>query len=173
MPGGRPRKIVDISTGKIGKDKIKSRKEQEEKLKLKKDQLKAPKWLSPRGKKEFKRVAKEAESIDLLDNLDLSFLAIYCNAYDCYIEITEEIQNLGNETNGINDEMIPRSKFLGMKMSKYGPYEVVHPLLTAQEKYVKQIMQCSSKLGLAVTDRLRLVVPKKEEKKENKFLQYL
>ena len=58
-------------------------------------------------------------------------------------------------------------------MSKYGPYEVVHPLLTAQEKYVKQIMQCSSKLGLAVTDRLRLVVPKKEEKKENKFLQYL
>ncbi len=31
---GRPRKVIDISTGKIGKEAIKNRKIQEEKLKL-------------------------------------------------------------------------------------------------------------------------------------------
>ena len=31
---GRPRKVINISTGKIGKEKIKSRLEQEKKIKI-------------------------------------------------------------------------------------------------------------------------------------------
>ena len=47
--GGRPRKIVGISTGKIGKEKRINRKIQEEKLRLDRDQLEAgaPSWLPP------------------------------------------------------------------------------------------------------------------------------
>lgn len=157
---GRPRKVIGISTGKIGKEKIKARQDQEKKIKLDRDQLEVPKWLTKEGKKEFERVVKEAGKIDLLDNLDLGFLAIYCNAYACYIDISKQIQKL-------------EKKYLGDRMSKFGPYETVHPLLIAQEKYVKQIMQCSTKLGLATTDRLKLIVPVKEEKEVNKFLKYV
>ena len=156
---GRPRKVINISTGKIGKEKIKSRLEQEKKIKVGREHLaKPPTWLSKNGKKEFQRVVEEAGHVDLLDNLDLGILAMYCNAYDCYVDITEKIQGTG---------------YLGMRVTANDKYEIVHPLLVAQEKYVKQIMQCSTKLGMATTDRLKLIVPKKEESSTNKYLKYL
>ena len=156
---GRPRKVVSISKGKIGKEKIKSRLEQEKKIKVGREHLaEPPSWLSENGKKEFNRVVEEAGHVELLDNLDLGILAMYCNAYDCYVDITEKIQKTG---------------YLGIRKTANDKFQVVHPLLSAQEKYVKQIMQCSTKLGLATTDRLKLIVPKKEESSTNKYLKYL
>ena len=156
---GRPRKVIIISSGKIGKEKIKSRLEQEKKIKVGRDQLtKPPAWLSKNGKKEFERIVEEAGHVDLLDNLDLGILAMYCNAYDCYVDITEKIKKTG---------------YLGTRVTANDEYQTVHPLLVAQEKYVKQIMQCSTKLGMATTDRLKLIVPKKEESSTNKYLKYL
>lgn len=155
---GRPRKVIDISTGKIGKEAIKNRKIQEEKLKLGREQLKAPEWLRDESKEEFERVVEEAGKIGILDNLDLGILVIYCNAYSCYVDVSKLIQENG---------------YLGMRTTKYDDYETVHPLLIVQEKYVKQIMQCSTKLGLATTDRLKLIVPTKEDPKENKFIELI
>ena len=85
--GGRPRKIVGISTGKIGKEKRINRKIQEEKLRLDRDQLEAgaPPWLSPLAQEEYMRVVQEAGKIRLLDNLDLAVLAIYADNYDRYV----------------------------------------------------------------------------------------
>ena len=51
---GRPRKVVSISTGKIGKEKIKARLEQEKKIKVGREHLaEPPNWLSKNAKKEF------------------------------------------------------------------------------------------------------------------------
>ena len=69
---GRPRKVVSISTAKIGKEKIKARLEQEKKIKVGREHLaEPPEWLSENGKKEFNRVVEEAGHVELLDNLDL------------------------------------------------------------------------------------------------------
>ena len=86
------RKIIDISTGKIGKEKIQARKEAEKKLKANRDDLIAPEWLSENAKAEFDRVVSECDKINILDNLDLGVLAIYCNAYDGYIETTKKLE---------------------------------------------------------------------------------
>lgn len=155
---GRPRKIVDISTGKIGKEEKARRKAQEEKLKLGRDQLIAPEWLTEEAKEEFLRVVTEAAAIDLLDNLDMGILAIYSNAYAAYVELSKQIQEEG---------------YTVIRTSKYETYTAVNPLVQAQEKQVKQIMQCSTKLGLATTDRLKLIVPQKEEQTVNKYAKYL
>ncbi len=120
--------------------------------------MKAPEWLRDEAKEEFERVVGEAGKVDILDNLDLGILAIYCNAYSCYVDVSKLIQENG---------------YLGMRTPKYDDYETVHPLLIVQEKYVKQIMQCSTKLGLATTDRLKLIVPIKEAPKENKFIELI
>ena len=151
----RPRKAVAVSMGKIGKDNIRKRQEQEAKLKLDRDSLKPPAFLSVSAAKEFIRVVDEAEKIDLLDNLDLSILAIYCNAYSQYIEINDQMRKEKFEYKYVTD---------GGRVS---------PLVNAQDKIIKQIMTCSSKLGLATTDRLKLIVPKKEESETNKYLRYL
>ncbi|MET3616739.1 P27 family predicted phage terminase small subunit [Peptoniphilus olsenii] len=151
----RPRKTMAVATGKIGKDKIEQRRKQEQQLKLDRDGLTPPPFLNLVGSAEFIRVVDEAGKVDLLDNLDLSVLAIYCNAYSQYTEITKQLQE---------------SEFEYRYMTDNGK---VSPLINAQDKIVKQIMSCSTKLGLATTDRLKLIVPTKEESTTNKYLKYL
>lgn len=160
MAAGRPRKVIDISTGKIGKAKRTARKENEKKLKLPRDALLPPQWLDEEGKEEFIRVVDECEKIDILDNLDRSILAIYANAWSRYIKIAMHIQD------GDYGE-------IGYRENKYGRYETVSPYLEAETKYVRQIMDCSAKLGMATTDRLKLVVPVKQDKAVNKYLKYV
>ncbi len=153
----RPRKIVDISTGKIGKEKVKARQEMESKIKLDNEGLTPPDWIDEFAKKEFKRVVEEASKIEILDNLDLSTLAIYCDAYSSFKELTE-----------IMDSKKGEDKFLDASGGR------VSPFLNAKEKVIKTIMQCSTKLGLATTDRLKLIVPTVDgSKAENKYLKYL
>lgn len=148
-----PRKVVDLSTGKIGKKKRVERKIQEEKIKLTRESLEKgpPAWLTDTAKEEFSRVVREAGAISLLDNLDLSTLAIYADQYSRYVEAATALQNDG-------------------MVSKKG---TPSPYIGIMERTAKVIMSCSSKLGLATTDRLKLIVPKKEEKPQNKFMHFL
>lgn len=160
MAGGRPRKKSAVSTGKIGKQATASRIRQEEELKLERDSLAPPAWLDKEAAEEFSRVVDEAGKIDILDNLDLSVLAIYANAYTMYVQTVKKIARFG---------------LTGKRQTLYGTYEVISPYVVAQDKYVKQIMLCSSKLGLSTTDRLKLIVPTSsaEPKSENKFIRFV
>ncbi|NLH46801.1 MAG: phage terminase small subunit P27 family [Acholeplasmataceae bacterium] len=160
MAGGRPRKKTAVATGKIGKQAAASRMRQEEELKLQRDALAPPAWLNEEAAAEFSRVVEEASKIDILDNLDLAVLAIYANAYTMYLQTVNKIAKFG---------------LTGKRETLYGTYEVISPYVVAQDKYVKQIMLCSSKLGLATTDRLKLIVPTSDagSKSENKFLRFV
>ena len=154
---GRPRKVVAISTGKIGKEKRLNREIQEKAIKLERDQLEisAPAWLSTEAADEYCRVVSEAGKINLLDNLDLGVLAIYADNYARYIEASDHLQNDGLTVMGANN-LIPS------------------PYVAIADKCANTIFKCSAKLGLATTDRLRLIVPTRaEEREENKYLKYL
>lgn len=157
MRGGlhmNPRKAVGMSTGKIGKKNRLERARQEAALKIDREGLEAgpPSWLDETARAEFERVVAEAKKIKLFDNLDVSGLALYAGAFSRYIEAEKHL----------NEEGL----VIGEKPS---------PWLSVSEKAATQILKCSSKLGLMVTDRLRLVVPKKEEVKSpaEKWLQFL
>ena len=150
---GRPRKVIDISTGKIGKEKIKNRREQEKKIKLTREQLesKTPDWLDKIAKEEFQRVVMEAGKIDLFDNLDLSMLAVYADNYSRYIQC---VQMMNME---------------GFIIETDNGKKITSPYIGIADKAATQIQKCSTKLGLATTDRLKLIVPTREEPKQNKF----
>lgn len=153
---GRARKTAATSTGKVGKKNKNNRAEQEKKLKLDREGLVVPGWLQDdlMAHNEFVRVVNEAGKIDILDNLDLAILSIYCKAYSSYIEITQHIDK--NGYTGIGKD----------------GFEKISPYVTAQNKYVDQIFRCSTKLGLATTDRLKLIVPVDDVSQVNKFLKY-
>ena len=153
---GRPRKVVDISTGKIGKQKRLNRKVQEEKIKLDRSAIEvgAPTWLSEEASTEYNRVVSEAKAINLFDNLDLAILAIYADCYARYIKASQ------------------LAKEHGLTATSRGAF-TVSPYVEVMDKSATQILKCSTKLGLAVTDRLKLIVPTKEEKKPNPFLEFL
>lgn len=153
---GRPRKVIEISTGKIGKKEKLNRKVQEEKLKVSREELEtgAPEWLSSEAATEYNRVVKEAKAINLFDNLDLAILAIYADCYARYVKASYLV------------------KEHGLTATSRGAF-TVSPYVEVMDKAATQILKCSTKLGLAVTDRLKLIVPTKEEKSVNKFLSHL
>ncbi len=154
-----PRKVVKMSRKHYTKSERLDRELAERQHKLPRDGLAPPEWLGEEAKKEFIRVVNEAAQIDLLDNLDLSVLALYADAWANYIALHEQLQKEGNviDVRGSQGNHMPK----------------VNPALTAQEVYVKRILSASAKLGLATTDRLKLIVPQQPEKKENKFLKLL
>ena len=152
----RPRKVVDISTGKIGKQARVARQVAESKIKIDRKQLEtgAPSWLCDGAAQEYNRVVREAGKIGLLDNLDMVVLAIYADNYARYVTASIEMRRSGLTVEG---------KFA----------ETPSPYITIADKAATQIQKCSTKLGLATTDRLKLIVPEKEDKQVNKFLKYL
>lgn len=112
----------------------------------------APDFLSNRAKEEFYRVVSCFKDLGTLDSLDLSTLAIYADAWDNYEKLAEIIDKYGPVL---------------IKRRVTGKTEIEpNPALSVQSDYVKRIMQCSTKLGLATTDRLRLAVPTNEEEED-------
>lgn len=156
---GRPRKVIAMHTGAHTKKERESRTRQEKELKLGREQLVPPGWLSSRAAEEFARVVDEAGKADILDNLDLSVLAIYADAWDKFINLDDKIKKEG--------EIV---KVKGVKST----YTKVNPAVVAQSIYVDRIYKASAKLGMTATDRLKLVVPVKEEKKgTNPYFKFL
>lgn len=152
---GRQRKTTSTTKKHLTKKEKDQRANQEKKVKLDRDGLKVPDWMQNDllARNEFIRVVDAASKIDLWDNLDLSIIAIYCKAYSGYITVTRLIDENGFVVQGKDSEKIS-------------------PYVTAQNRYVEQIFKCSAKLGLATTDRLKLIVPEGESK-ENKFTKYI
>lgn len=153
---GRQRKTVSTTKKHLTKKEKENRKNQEQKLKLDRDELIVPESLEDNevASKEFKRVVSAAEKIGLWDNLDLPFIIMYCEAWSHYNEIEKEMRKNKKYTVQGKDS------------------EKINPLINAQDKYISRIMRCSSKLGVATTDRLKLIIPEPEAK-ENKFNKYI
>ena len=84
---GRPRKIVDMQSAHNTKEEKQKKKQEERYVTTGRNQLKTPpKWLvDDVAKKEWRRIIKELNQIDIVGNLDYAILAGYCNAYANYI----------------------------------------------------------------------------------------
>ena len=101
------------------------------------------------------RIVHEAGKINLLDNIDRAFLAIYADNYSRYTTASLELQKNGMTVSTENGE-------------------VPSPYIKIAGDAATQIHRCSTKLGLAATDRLKLIVPvATDDKPKNKFLKYL
>lgn len=145
---GRPRK------GTIKGHRSKAEKEERfEFLAGNDSDITAPAFLCVEAKKEFNRIVTAYKKLGTLDALDLSVLAVYADAWANY----ERLSRIIGETGPVI-----------VKRKVTGKIEVSpNPAVSAQAEYVHRIMQCSLKLGMATTDRLRLAVPKVEEEQDD------
>lgn len=150
-----PRKVVSMRTGAMTKAEKSRRSEGEKKIKVKADDLRPPAWLCDEAALEFERVVREAEQIGMLDNLDLSVLAVYADNYARYVKAATYI-NIHGPTFETNTGRLATSAWLNVL-----------------DRAAKNIFTCSARLGLAVTDRLKLITPVKEEKSANKYIKFL
>ncbi|HZG83842.1 phage terminase small subunit P27 family [Paenibacillus sp.] len=120
------------------------------------DDVKPPKYLTKTLKKEFTEIASELQRIDLITNLDVDALARFLLAREQYVRVTKELRSIPPT---ITVEHPETGKKLKVANEQYGD------MLLAQDKLFKQCRAAASDLGLTISSRCRLVVPKKPEEK--------
>lgn len=113
--------------------------------------LTPPAHLGKIAKKEYKRVVSELQSLPIRD-LDRAILENYCTWYGIYVEASQKVNEIGISV---------FSEDKGMWIQ--------NPLVVTLEKATNNIKSCAAQLGLTVDSRMKMYVPKQEEKKESLF----
>lgn len=144
------RKSIKLCTGHYSRKQKLDKQQQESALKVSREQLTPPEYLSEKAKAVFRRVVEQAAKAGFLDNLDVDILADYSYSCSAFEDAAVDIGKKG---------ALIRGK--------------INPSVYLMDKAHKSMIQCSRTLGISSIDRLRLVVPKKADKKENKFLQLI
>lgn len=151
MAGARqPIELVLAKGNKhLTKSEIEERKKSE--VKAPADNIKPPSYLEQSQKREFRKIAAELISIDIMSNLDCDALAQYIIAKDNYLKYNKLVSEIP-ATLVFIDEVDKATKI--------------------QDRAYKQMQSAAKELGLTISSRCKLVVPKKEEPKENKFSKF-
>jgi len=145
MPG-RPRQPINLIEAKgrkhLTKAEIEERKKSE--IQAPSDKIRAPSYLDKELKKEFNKLAKELKEVGIMTNLDVDALARFIIAKKMYVDITEKIVN--------NPGLLLDKDIVGV-----------------QDKLFKQCRASAGDLGLTISSRCKLAVPKPEKKEPTEF----
>lgn len=87
--------LLEGNPNRKTKKELEKRIENEEKMKMKSDSVNPPNWLNETGKKEFKRVSELLLEIELINNADVTHLALYCDAYAQYVSYKQQVRKHG------------------------------------------------------------------------------
>ena len=150
---GRPRKIISMQTGNIKKD-VRAKREYEESLvKTDKDELeKLPSsvFLDATAKREYERVRKNLQSIDIIGNLDRNSMIVYANAYSIYLQALKETK---------------KKDFCPTVKTSSG--EKPNPVYAILEQAKKDMESSGSALGMSASSRLKIAAEKAKGQEEN------
>lgn len=147
----RPRQPIEVVIAKgkknLTKSEIQERLESEVKPIV--ENIGPPDYLTKSQKEEFNKLSEQLQKLKIMGETDVDALARYVIAQDFYINTVRKMRN----------PAVMASPTLFEAWSK------------SQERYFKQCRQCANDLGLTISSRCRLVVPKVDTptKKENKF----
>lgn len=126
------------------------------------DEIAAPSFLTAKQKKQFDILAAQLQRIKILAETDNDTLARYVVAQDLYEQAVKDLRNIQKMRPKEPDaaEMLLWAKMLD-KLDK------------RQDRYFKQAQTAASALGLTISSRCKLVVPKSAEApKQNKFSRF-
>lgn len=150
----RPRQSIAVIEAKgrshLSKETIRQRRASE--IQPITDNIVAPSFLTKKQKEKFRYIADQLLNLGIMGETDNDALARYIVAEDFYIHATKQIR----------------------KQSVKADPDKLDAWIRIQEKFFKQCQACSNDLGLTISSRCRLVIPKIEtqDKKENKFSKF-
>ncbi|MEH7150977.1 phage terminase small subunit P27 family [Bacillus thuringiensis] len=138
--------ILEGNTNRLTREEIKQRLESEKRWKAKSDKVKPPTWLDAVAKKEFRRIAGELLALEVMTNIDVNALALYCDAYADYMACTKMVQEEGLLVEYTN------------KAAETN--KVPHPLLTKKKQLHEQMKAIGVDFGFTPSARARIVMPR-------------
>lgn len=151
MAGSRQPIELLLTKGKkhLTKEEIENRRNQE--IKPISNEILPPNWLTKKQKEQFDEYSKQLIALGVMGNTDCDQLARYIVAYDLYINYSKQL----------------------LKKEVYENPTLTEQYLKNQDKVFKQCHTIASSLGMTISSRCKLVVPKaNEEKPRNKFSKF-
>lgn len=149
--------LVEGNPAKKNIETLKKRVANEEKLHGNTDKIRAPKWLDSDGKRAFTFLKKHLLEVELVTNLDVFTLALYCDAMSEYMKYTYKMKaddyiSVENRTKTIfNDDG-------DIVSSEVVSYDVPHAFAGKLDKVAVRIRQFSADLGLSPAARAKLAI---------------
>lgn len=164
----RPRQPISLikAKGRSHKTKAEINEREESEVKGNNDDIKPPAFMRTKTEKQkFAYIAGELDRIGIMSNLDCDVLGRYIRAqrdWEKYSKLVDRMQTkLSKVIGGDDDDRIIMYSDLLMK------YEGL------RTKAFSQCQTCAASLGLTITSRCRLVLPKSDDKpKVNKFSKF-
>ena len=140
----RPKKLLDNQTKHLTKEEIEQKKAEENLIKIDAKDIQAPSWLKGKvAKAEFNRLAKLLLEIEVVNELDITSLAVYCENYERLIKVTKELET---EELVINGRIKPKMKLK----------------LQLQD----ELRKLGNELGINLSSRLKFASVKVQEEKD-------
>ena len=151
MAGQRQPVELIIANGKkhLTKAEIKERKSAEVKAPV--GNVAPPDYLPDTLKKKFNDLSSQLLKINIMSELDVDLLARYLLSEQVYLALTKKYMSAISR----NDT------------------EQIDKLSTSQDKAFKQCLSTAKELGLTISSRCKLVIPKTEDEPESKFGQFI
>lgn len=153
MAGTRLPTDVVKSRGKKHLSRAEEQERRAQEVKLPKPKkIKPPVWLPESLKEDFRKLAKALLEADMgAAQLDADTIGRYLVAQRQYVAASVQVQDFLDQEDAENA----------------GTWSKL------QESYFKQCRNCANDMGLTITSRCRLVVPRAEEEPEDEFTAYL
>ena len=123
------------------------------------DGITAPSFLTAKQKKEFTRIAEQLQKLEVMGETDCDTLARYIVSQSLYEQAVKDLQ------------AAQKDRPVGLGAQELAEWVNSLDVLDRRiERYYKQAMTAANALGLTISSRCKLVVPKApEEPKKNKF----
>lgn len=160
---GRKKQPLSVIQGKgrsnhITKEEAREREEQEKALKGFTDNIKIPSYLTAKQKKTFEEISNELLRLKIFSNLDVDSLARYIDSRDMYTQLIKDMKKIKSTMLVEFDDGTTRV--------------VANPdypkLIKAKNTLFMECRAAASDLGLTITSRLKLVIPKTDENNKPK-----
>ena len=161
----RPREPIDLIAAKGRKHLTKSEYETRKKSEVTApcDNVVPPAYLTKKEKEKLTGIAQQLIEIGIMTNLDCDVLARYVRADSEYLKLTKQLNKIKFAPD--RKSMVEADAQIANQIGEYGYLQKL------QLKAAKQCNECARELGLTISSRCRLTMPKKEETKpENKFM---
>lgn len=167
---GRRKEPVDLillkgKSNHLTNEEIEARRAAE--IKAPADNIKPPRYLDPKLRKEFRYYAGQLADLKIFSNLDVDTLARYLIQRNEYLKVVSILKD--------TSPVLETKEFVYDAFGDIVPGEIkitreINPvyndLRVQQQTFYTQCRQAASDLGLTISSRLKLVIPRAPEEEE-------
>lgn len=170
---GRKREPIDLVAAKgkkhLSRAEYNERKDQELDVPFK--DVEPPDYLTAEQKKEFDAYAEKLLALDIFTELDVDVLAQFVIARTLYVKYSKQLRKIVDSEKTVHKwaaieeiaedcESADDLKALLEKILRRQRGDDMTVIMNLQDKAFKQCIACARELGLTITSRLKLAIPK-------------